>query len=233
MTIIITKTKLALGVLVAVLVGATIVAASDGPFTDNPDGTYYHDSVEWAYDNGVTTGTSATIFSPTDPVTRGQNVTFAYRYDQNVVQPALAALEAGPIISHFVYMTSHTDPSVTSTYEQVRDLADLSKTGEDTDLLVTVSGHGRVDGTYCHWSLRMDGATPDGNTGTTTFDTSTEGANAVQYESGAYFIQGVFTELGAGDHTLELWLRGNATECVNNPGNFSHSIVAMEVQSNS
>ena len=94
MTIIITKTKLALGILAMVLVGATVVAASDGVFTDNPSGTYYHDPVEWAYDNGITTGTSATTFSPMDPVTRGQNVTFAYRYDQNIVQPALEDLEA-------------------------------------------------------------------------------------------------------------------------------------------
>ena len=63
MTIIISKTKLALGVLAMVLIGATVVAAGDGPFTDNPDGTYYHDPVEWAFDNGVTTGTSATTFS--------------------------------------------------------------------------------------------------------------------------------------------------------------------------
>ena len=94
MTIIITKTKLALGILTMVLVGATVVAASDGVFTDNPSGTYYHDPVEWAYDNGITTGTSATTFSPMDSVTRGQNVTFAYRYDQNIVQPALEDLEA-------------------------------------------------------------------------------------------------------------------------------------------
>lgn len=40
MTIIITKTKLALGILTMVLVGATVVAASDGVFTDNPSGTY-------------------------------------------------------------------------------------------------------------------------------------------------------------------------------------------------
>lgn len=93
MTIIITKTKLALGILAMVLVGATVVAASDGVFTDNPSGTYYHDPVEWAYDNGITTGTSATTFSPMDPVTRGQNVTFAYRYDQNIVQPALEDIE--------------------------------------------------------------------------------------------------------------------------------------------
>ena len=94
MTIIITKTKLALGILAMVLVGATVVAAGDGVFTDNPSGTYYHDPVEWAYDNGITTGTSATTFSPMDPVTRGQNVTFAYRYDQNIVQPALEDIEA-------------------------------------------------------------------------------------------------------------------------------------------
>lgn len=94
MTIIITKTKLALGILAMVLVGATVAVASDGVFTDNTSGTYYHDPVEWAYDNGITTGTSATTFSPMDPVTRGQNVTFAYRYDQNIVQPALEDLEA-------------------------------------------------------------------------------------------------------------------------------------------
>ena len=232
MTIIITKTKLTLGILAGVLVGATVVAASDGVFTDNPSGTYYHDPVEWAYDNGITTGTSATTFSPMDPVTRGQNVTFAYRYDQNIVQPALDVLEAGPEISHFLYMTTHTDNSVTGDHEQIRDLVEISKRGEDTDLIITVSGHGDVVGSYCHWSLRMDGATSEGNTGTAGY-ISTGGANAVQFESGSYFIQGVFTELGAGDHTLELWLRGNATECTNNPGNFGHSIVAMEVQSNS
>ncbi len=51
MTIIITKTKLALGIL-AMVSGACRVA-SDGVFTDNPSGTYYHDPVEWAYDNGI------------------------------------------------------------------------------------------------------------------------------------------------------------------------------------
>ena len=162
MTIIITKTKLALGILAMVLVGATVAAASDGVFTDNPSGTYYHDPVEWAYDNGITTGTSATTFSPMDSVTRGQNVTFAYRYDQNIVQPALEVLEAGPEISHFLYRTSHADNSVTGDHEQIRDLVELSKRGEDTDLLITVSGHGDVDGEYCHWSLRMDGATVEG-----------------------------------------------------------------------
>jgi hypothetical protein len=77
-------------VALAVLVPVTAVGVSQ--FSDVPDGKYFTDSVLWAFDNGVTTGTSDTTFSPNGPVTRGMNVTFAYRYDQNVVQPALEEL---------------------------------------------------------------------------------------------------------------------------------------------
>ena len=40
---------------------------------------YYYDAVLWAVANGVTTGTSATTFSPDAPVTRAQAVTFLWR----------------------------------------------------------------------------------------------------------------------------------------------------------
>ena len=93
MTIHITKIKAAVAlVVVALLVPVTAIATHT--FSDVPDGTYYTDAVAWAANNGVTTGTSATTFSPDQAVTRGQNVTFAYRYDQNVVQPALTYLES-------------------------------------------------------------------------------------------------------------------------------------------
>ena len=36
--------------------------------------------VSWLFDEGITTGTSPTEFSPGDPVTRGQIATFLYRY---------------------------------------------------------------------------------------------------------------------------------------------------------
>lgn len=49
------------------------------PFTDVPAGVYYADAVQWALDNGVTTGTSATTFSPDATCTRGQVVTFLWR----------------------------------------------------------------------------------------------------------------------------------------------------------
>ena len=49
------------------------------PFADVPEDAYYHDAVLWAYENGVTSGTSATTFSPDATCTRGQVVTFLWR----------------------------------------------------------------------------------------------------------------------------------------------------------
>ena len=34
------------------------------PFTDVPTAAYYHDAVLWALEKGITTGTTATTFSP-------------------------------------------------------------------------------------------------------------------------------------------------------------------------
>ena len=49
------------------------------PFTDVSADAYYYDAVLWAVKQGITSGTSATTFSPDATVTRGQTVTFLYR----------------------------------------------------------------------------------------------------------------------------------------------------------
>ena len=49
-------------------------------FADVPADAYYATAVQWAYEQGITSGTGATTFSPNDPCTRGQVVTFLYRY---------------------------------------------------------------------------------------------------------------------------------------------------------
>ena len=54
--------------------------ALDTPFTDVSPGAYYEKPVTWALAQEVTNGTSATSFSPDKPCTRGQIVTFLYRY---------------------------------------------------------------------------------------------------------------------------------------------------------
>jgi len=48
-------------------------------FTDVDPNQYYAEAVDWAVDNGVTSGTSPTTFSPSAPCTRGQVVTFLWR----------------------------------------------------------------------------------------------------------------------------------------------------------
>ena len=41
---------------------------------------YYYNAVTWAVKNGITSGTTATTFSPNNDCTRAQIVTFLYRF---------------------------------------------------------------------------------------------------------------------------------------------------------
>lgn len=91
------------GLLLVVVVSSGIATGAH-PFTDVPDGRFYSEAVDWAFNNGITTGTSATTFEPDSTVTRGENITFAKRYDDFVVQPALAALEAADYSHHWIWV---------------------------------------------------------------------------------------------------------------------------------
>lgn len=48
-------------------------------FSDVKPGDYYEEAVKWAVDNNVTTGTSATTFSPKNSCTKAQIITFLWR----------------------------------------------------------------------------------------------------------------------------------------------------------
>ena len=54
-------------------------ATGVNPFADVSADAYYYDAVLWAAEQGVTSGTSATMFSPDAVLTRGQTVTFLWR----------------------------------------------------------------------------------------------------------------------------------------------------------
>ena len=51
-----------------------------GFFTDVPRDAYYYSAVVWALVYDITTGTTPTTFSPNNTCTRGQVVTFLYRF---------------------------------------------------------------------------------------------------------------------------------------------------------
>ena len=52
--------------------------STDNPFADVTEGDYFYKAVLWAVENGITNGTSETTFSPNDPCTRAQVVTFLW-----------------------------------------------------------------------------------------------------------------------------------------------------------
>ena len=59
--------------------GSPAPKSTHNPFSDVPADSFYEDAVLWAVENGITTGTSATKFSPTKSCNRAQVVTFLYR----------------------------------------------------------------------------------------------------------------------------------------------------------
>lgn len=50
-----------------------------GVFVDVPEGSYYEEAVDWAVENGITTGTGNNYFTPDGICTRAQAVTFLWR----------------------------------------------------------------------------------------------------------------------------------------------------------
>ena len=54
-------------------------ADGENNYQDVAPGMFYADAVNWAVEKGITYGTSLTTFSPDEPCTRGQIVTFMQR----------------------------------------------------------------------------------------------------------------------------------------------------------
>ena len=59
--------------------GSPEPTSSRNPFTDVKSGAFYYKAVLWAVEKGITSGTTATTFSPSSPCTRGQVATFLHR----------------------------------------------------------------------------------------------------------------------------------------------------------
>lgn len=59
--------------------GSPAPRSSVNPFRDINSGAYYYQAVLWAVEQGITSGTSSTTFSPDAIITRGQTVMFLYR----------------------------------------------------------------------------------------------------------------------------------------------------------
>ncbi len=60
--------------------GCPAPESTENPFTDVKADDFYYDAVLWAVENGITLGITDTTFDPNGPCTRGQVVTFLWRF---------------------------------------------------------------------------------------------------------------------------------------------------------
>ena len=71
--------------------GCPAPAEASVPFSDVDAGAYYAEAVAWAVENGITNGVGADRFAPDAECTRGQIVTFLWRF-RDSPRPANAAV---------------------------------------------------------------------------------------------------------------------------------------------
>ena len=108
----------------------TVVPEPAPAFTDVPADAYYADAVAWAVENGITSGTSATTFSPNDTCTRAQIISFMWR----------AAGSWEPVDSTLTF--SDVDPNAYYAKATVWAKESLTATGDTFSPLHKIDGSG-------------------------------------------------------------------------------------------
>ena len=76
--------------------------SQDCPFTDVPADAYYTKAVLWAVEQGITSGTTDTTFSPKQVCTRAQVVSFLWRAEGSPA-PASGGLPFADLVSGAYY----------------------------------------------------------------------------------------------------------------------------------
>jgi hypothetical protein len=208
------KTVLAFSV-AAVLVIPGVVWAADR-FVDVPDSNVFHDDISWLADAGVTKGCNPpdnSEFCPSDDVTRGQMAAFLRRN--------------APVVTRLLYDGSNGDTSVGSQYDPIRTVGTFEKVNDGTAIMLDWNAHAnRTGGSFCEFQLRIDAANDNGDTSA---DVSNSGGAAVVYaEDDAVSVTALFTGLSAGEHQVAIWVRGDATSCGLNSGDFGQTVIVTE-----
>ena len=114
--------------------GATVKAdfVKKGFFVDVPEDAFYYEAVKWAVEKGITNGTDATHFSPNEPCTRAQIVTFLWRAAGSPAPKSLSSFVDVPANAYYAKAVAwaaeqgitlgvdatHFDPDATCTRAQ-------------------------------------------------------------------------------------------------------------------
>ncbi len=137
--------------------------------------------------------------------------------------------ETVPVRRRIDYADEASSESVAPNYGRLRDLGTFSKQHTATSVLLAWNTHVEANGepgSFCDFQLRIDGRP----------DTEWEGGGgrAVVYvpagtaTTSAVSVSALFARVGAGSHTVGVWVRGSARTCRENPGNFPRSVLIEE-----
>ena len=131
---------------------------------------------------------------------------------------------------------SKSDSTVGYTYELMRIIGNFSKLYSNSNLMVTWTSHGSVTGRFCDFQVRIDGISDNGSTGTTGFQVDGSGRAVIGEVNGdatsvlgdSFTVVTIFQGISAGNHDVEIWLRGDADNCTLNTGNFAFRVIIEE-----
>jgi hypothetical protein len=141
-----------------------------------------------------------------------------------------------PVVTRLHYTGGRNDDgTVGFTYEKIFDVGTFAKVHAGSDVEIAWSDSGEMIGSagnFCHWQIRVDDLTDTGRSDISY--SGVDGGNAVAYATAAtsydvLFTKAVFSGLTAGNHTVSIWLRGDATSCDLNNGSFGHDVIVTEL----
>ena len=129
--------------------------------------------------------------------------------------------------TELLYSGQVSDNTITFTYELFRTIGSFTKQSATSSLVTHWTTHLRTATAatgFCHFQVRIDNVQSTG----TTFP------GPVLYQEGAGTNDAPISQtdywagLAAGSHTVSIWLRGSATSCTENFGNFNKTVVITE-----
>ncbi len=223
------KRRMIIGLAVLLVVAMIPMAAlaAGGTFTDD-DTSVFEADIEWLAGAGVTLGCNPPTndqFCPEEAVKRGQMAAFMRRFAQflgaedGIVSNADDAKTLdgyGPGQLGLIKTTSinaqcpFSSVSFTGSFTKIGNIGTFEKDYADSEVVVSFNGRvyaASVNGTGARFELRVDdAATTEGRIRASMKDEEMGGGTGIPVT-----MQGVFDNLGAGTHTVSMWVESSGT----------------------
>jgi len=156
----------------------------------------------------------------------GEVNTALTKYVCNGATGATGATGSSGVVNttRFVYTNSILDGTISVTPETARTIGTFTKVKVTSKIRIDWSSHFTTVGTtapFCHWVVNIDNIGPSGCSSCGIVNYSADAPGSFSH---------IWEGLSAGDHTITISLRGAATSCQENKGNFSKALLVTEIE---